>query len=447
MFSSRILAAVAVCVAVGASPVSAQEPFYKGKRLTLLVNFDAGSATDIDARVFARHFIKHVDGAPQLIIQNMPGGGGANGTMYLGEVAPKDGTVVGFLTATAWNFAAEPERFRVDFKTYEHIGYTGGTAVYYMRKDVPPGINKPTDIVKAKGLVSGGVNARTGRDISIRLTLDILGVPFRHVTGYGSGERARLALQRQEIHLYADTTPGYRGAVEGTLVKDGTVIPLWYDPHWDGKTFSKSKQVEGLADQGLSRGLSGDLRQDAVRPAVGGLSRADHVERRDAAHPVAAAGRAAGCGRRVARGARCASTTTRNTTPTRSRRSASSRNTTPAPTPRSQVRNALTVRPEIRTFVADYIAKGAQMTRRRRSRDGRLSAMHAALLAVACMVRRVARRRRRSRTTKASGSRSWSTTPPAARPTSRAGCSRAISPGISRAIPMSSCRTWTAPAA
>ena len=74
----------------------------------------------------------------------------------------------------------------------------------------------------------------------------MLGVPFRHVTGYGSGERARLALQRQEIHLYADTTPGYRGAVEGTLVKDGTVIPLWYDPHWNGKTFGKSKQVDGL---------------------------------------------------------------------------------------------------------------------------------------------------------------------------------------------------------
>ena len=233
-------------VALASLPAVAQSPFYQGKRLTLLVNFDAGSATDIDARIFARHFIKHIDGAPQLIIQNMPGGGGANGTMYLGEVAPKDGTMVGFLTATAWNFAAEPERFRVDFKTYEHVGYTGGTAVYYMRKDVPPGINKPTDIVKAKGLVSGGVNARTGRDISIRLTLDILGVPFRHVTGYGSGERARLALQRQEIHLYSDTTPGYRGAVEGTMVKDGTVIPLWYDPMWDGKTFGKSKQVEGL---------------------------------------------------------------------------------------------------------------------------------------------------------------------------------------------------------
>ena len=86
--------------------------------------------------------------------------------MYLGEVAPKDGTMMGYITATAWNFAAEPQRFRVDFKTYEFIGYQGGTAVYYMRKDVPPGIKQPADIVKAQGLVSGGVAATTGRDLA-----------------------------------------------------------------------------------------------------------------------------------------------------------------------------------------------------------------------------------------------------------------------------------------
>ena len=46
MIRSRLLAAaVEVCAAVlAASSAPAQEPFYKGKRLTLLVNFDAGSS-------------------------------------------------------------------------------------------------------------------------------------------------------------------------------------------------------------------------------------------------------------------------------------------------------------------------------------------------------------------------------------------------------------------
>jgi tripartite-type tricarboxylate transporter receptor subunit TctC len=228
------------------APALAQEPFYKGKRLTVLVNFDAGSATDIEGRVFARHFARHIDGQPQVIVQNIAGAGGNNGTQYLGEVAPKDGTTLGYLTGSAWNFASQPTLFRADFRDYEFIGFQGGTVVYYMRTDVPPGIKQPADLLKAQGLVSGGIAATTGRDLAIRLVLDILGVPFRHVSGYRSGERVRLALQRSEVHFYADTTPGYRGSVEPTLVKEGSVIPLFVDPMWDGRSFSSSKQVEGL---------------------------------------------------------------------------------------------------------------------------------------------------------------------------------------------------------
>ena len=232
-----------------ALPAWAQEPFYKGKRITLLVNFGAGSATDIDARVFAKHFAKHLLGDANLIVQNVEGAGGVIGAHYLGEVAPKDGTTIGFLTAIAWNYASRPDTFRLDFRTYEFAGYTGGTAVYYMRTDAPPGIKRPIDLMKVNNLVSGGVAAHTGRDISIRLTLDILGVPFRHVTGYRSGERARLALQRNEIQLYSDTTSGYRGAIEPTMAKDGTVIPLYFDPLWDGKTFAIDPQAKDLPAQ------------------------------------------------------------------------------------------------------------------------------------------------------------------------------------------------------
>jgi len=246
MSAVRLFVLVSLGLGALVAPALAQEPFYKGKRLTVLVNFDAGSATDIEGRVFARHFAKHIEGQPQVIVQNIAGAGGNNGTQYLGEVAPKDGTTLGYLTGSAWNFASQPNLFRHDFRDYEFVGFQGGTVVYYVRTDVPPGIKQPADLLKAQGLVSGGIAATTGRDLAIRLVLDILGVPFRHVSGYRSGERVRLALQRSEVHFYADTTPGYRGSVEPTLVKEGSVIPLFVDPMWDGRTFSNSKQVEGL---------------------------------------------------------------------------------------------------------------------------------------------------------------------------------------------------------
>ena len=97
------------------------EPFYKGKRLTLLINFAAGGPTDVEGRVFAKHLAKHIGG--QIIVQNMDGAGGVVGATYLGEVAPKDGTVAGYLSGTSWIYVSEPERFRVDFKSYEFVAY------------------------------------------------------------------------------------------------------------------------------------------------------------------------------------------------------------------------------------------------------------------------------------------------------------------------------------
>jgi len=247
MFVAKLLVLIGLALGLSLSPCLAQDPFYKGKRINVLINFDAGSAPDIEGRVFARHFAKHIDGQPQLIVQNNSGAGGVNGTQYLGEVAPKDGTAFGYLTGSAWNFASQPQLFRVDYRNYEFIGFQGGTVVYYVRTDVPPGIKQPADILKAQGLISGGIAATTGRDLAIRLTLDILGVPFRHVTGYRSGERVQLAIQRSEVHFSAATTPGYRGTIEPAMVKQGSVIPLFADPMWDGQTFSNSRQLDGLA--------------------------------------------------------------------------------------------------------------------------------------------------------------------------------------------------------
>ena len=85
----------------------------------------------------------------------------------------------------------------------------------------------------------GRASAAHCADLWIRLTLDILGVPDRHVTGFAAASTARLALQRDEISLYAESAPGYRGVVEAILVKPGEAIPLYYDPHYNGETLMR----------------------------------------------------------------------------------------------------------------------------------------------------------------------------------------------------------------
>jgi hypothetical protein len=65
------------------------------------------------------------------------------------------------------------------------------------------------------------------------------------VTGYNSSAQAMLAMQRNEISYYADSPPIYVTKVE-PLVKTGDLLATFYDPGYDGSEFSVPKQMKGL---------------------------------------------------------------------------------------------------------------------------------------------------------------------------------------------------------
>jgi tripartite-type tricarboxylate transporter receptor subunit TctC len=241
----RAVIAICACLAVAAPMAHAEEPFYRGKRLNLLINFAAGGPSDIEGRLLVKHLVKHLEGAPNIVVQNKDGAGGLIGATYLGEVGPKDGTMFGYITGAAWMYATDPAAFRVDLKSYEFIGFQPGNAVYYLRADTEPGIKDATDIMQAKGLVAGGLSADSSKDILIRLALDMLGLQYRYVTGYRSNTTARLALQQNEINFFSETTPAYFSVVDPSMTKTGLVIPTWYDPNYNGATFSAPKVMEG----------------------------------------------------------------------------------------------------------------------------------------------------------------------------------------------------------
>jgi tripartite-type tricarboxylate transporter receptor subunit TctC len=246
MLMPAVRALVALCAFVfAASAAHADDPFYKGKRLNLVINFAAGGPSDIEGRLLAKHLVKHLDGAPSIIVQNKDGAGGLIGASYIGELGPKDGTMFGYLTAVAWSYVIDPATFRVDFKSYEFIGSQPGNAVYYLRADTAPGIKDAADIMHATGLVAGGLSVDSSKDILIRSMLDMLGLSYRYVTGYRSNTQARLALQQNEINFFSETTPAYFSVVDPSMAKRGLVVPAWYDPLYDGETFSAPKVMAG----------------------------------------------------------------------------------------------------------------------------------------------------------------------------------------------------------
>ena len=208
---------------------SAESAFYKGKTLTVLINFAAGGPTDIEGRLVARFIVKHTPGQPNVVVQNMPGAGGVTGTNYLGEVAKPDGLILGYFTSQFFNVLTADPNLRVDLAKFGYIASIEGVAVAYIRKDVAPGIQDPKDIVKAKNFKAGGLSLNSAKDVRFRLQLDILGIPHQYVTGYNSNSDARLAVERNEIQFFTEGTPGFRSQVQPRMVKDGTVVPVYAD--------------------------------------------------------------------------------------------------------------------------------------------------------------------------------------------------------------------------
>ena len=66
---------IVLLLLVARSDVIAQSDFFKGKQMKIVVGASAGAASDLYARVVANYLPKHIPGKPEIIVQNMPGGG------------------------------------------------------------------------------------------------------------------------------------------------------------------------------------------------------------------------------------------------------------------------------------------------------------------------------------------------------------------------------------
>ena len=78
-------------------------------------------------------------------------------------------------------------------------------------------------------MISGGLGPDNAKDLAIRLALDLLGIPHRHVTSYRSSAHARLALQQGEINFYSEIAAELSHRRASGIVKEGLAIPVWHE--------------------------------------------------------------------------------------------------------------------------------------------------------------------------------------------------------------------------
>src|SRR5438067_1158413 len=77
-----------------APAAGAQEDFYRGKLVTLIVGDPPGGAADAYARLLAGTLGRTLPGSPTIIVQTMPGASSIIAANYLHKSAPRDGTTL-----------------------------------------------------------------------------------------------------------------------------------------------------------------------------------------------------------------------------------------------------------------------------------------------------------------------------------------------------------------
>ena len=222
---------VLVAVAMVAFTTAAPAQFYKGKTLTLLINYGAGGNIDTEARILARYLPKHIAGGPTVIIQNAPGAGGllAMNLLGLNIKSRADGLTAGFFTISATAPLIDDPALRINMaEDYVPIGGATGWTVAYARKDTPPGLRVPADIAKATKIYFGGYSRGASHDTRIRLALEVMNLPYQAVTGFPSVADVNKALQQNEINFTSSSLPAYQTQAVPNIINTGIGMPLWH---------------------------------------------------------------------------------------------------------------------------------------------------------------------------------------------------------------------------
>ncbi len=186
-------------LAAGPEAAWAQDPFFKGKNITLLIGGTAGGGLDTAARIFARHASKHIPGNPTVTPQLMPGAGGIRVIDTIATAAPKDGTTIAIVPSGP---LVEP--------------LVGGRKIAYKMTDVvalgawakdfslcvawhTSGFKTLAD-VQAKEMTVAGTGAAATPDTFPVVLNATLGTKFKVITGYLGTQETIMAVERGETH-------------------------------------------------------------------------------------------------------------------------------------------------------------------------------------------------------------------------------------------------------
>lgn len=220
----RIVGALAgACALLANQPAAAEEAYYAGKTINIVVGFSPGGGFDVFARLLARHLGNFVPGKPAVVVRNMPGAGTMTAIRSLGGSLPSDGTnIVAFHYGLIGQSQLTPERVPLDFRNFSWLGsISQDVSICYTRSEL--GIRTLAELRARKGLNFGLTGLGTNDDIFARILKGVFAVDLRQIGGYPGSADVRLAVERGEL----DGHCGSWGSVPTEWMREKRINPVF----------------------------------------------------------------------------------------------------------------------------------------------------------------------------------------------------------------------------
>jgi tripartite tricarboxylate transporter family receptor len=210
LFARTPIAFFVLMIFIYPAKTSAEEPFYKGKTITILAGTGAGNVYDLYARLFARHLSKYIPGNPDIIVQNMPGAASMIAANHLYQLSKPDGLTIGAIfPALYFDQLVGRSEVQFDWSKFIWLGSpVKSEHLFYMRADSP--YKSVHDIVKTSNPPKCGATGTASTAYYIPKLLDqIIGTDFNVILGYKTGTDIDLAVERGEAICRAFTITAF----------------------------------------------------------------------------------------------------------------------------------------------------------------------------------------------------------------------------------------------
>lgn len=182
----------------------AQQSFFAGKQVTMVVSSAVGGGYDSIARTVARHLPDHIPGKPGMVVQNMGGTGGLVAANHVYNISSRDGLTIAQLQNTV---PFEPlfgnKQARYEPTEFNWLGSpsqeTALLIVWHESKAMTLADAKKNEVILA------ATGASSTPAFYTRLLVDIFDLKVKLISGYKGQSEQFLAMERGENEGGAST--------------------------------------------------------------------------------------------------------------------------------------------------------------------------------------------------------------------------------------------------